>query len=189
MRQWFQLLNLLTLDYHKLVSTFAFNRNLRRYMMANGLAVTSDRRTLFVVDPPVSRIHGRAVQVDPRLTPARPRWVSDFQRLKLLYDESLSDCAFSVNLRRYTTCCGGVRARRGALSRSPRSRRCIPWTTSRCPPTTRLFTAAPSRSPSHTPRCVRQGLTLVHISAQPEPILVIEATASVHFPAQPEPFL
>jgi hypothetical protein len=33
----------------------------------------------------------------------------------------------------------------------------------------------------------RQGLTLVHISAQPEPVLVIEATASVHFPAQPEP--
>jgi len=34
-----------------------------------------------------------------------------------------------------------------------------------------------------------QGLTLVHISAQPEPLSVIEATASLHFPAQPEPFL
>jgi len=33
-----------------------------------------------------------------------------------------------------------------------------------------------------------QGLTLVHNSAQPEPLLVIEATASVHFQTQPEPF-
>jgi len=32
-----------------------------------------------------------------------------------------------------------------------------------------------------------QGLTLAHFSAQPEPVMVIEATAGVHFPAQPEP--
>jgi len=34
-----------------------------------------------------------------------------------------------------------------------------------------------------------QGLTLVHFSAQPEPLLFTEATASVHFSAQPETFL
>jgi len=34
-----------------------------------------------------------------------------------------------------------------------------------------------------------QGLTLVHISAQPEPVWFIEATASVHFSAQPDTFL
>jgi hypothetical protein len=34
----------------------------------------------------------------------------------------------------------------------------------------------------------KQGLALVHISTQPEPNLVIEATSSVHFQAQPEPF-
>jgi hypothetical protein len=38
-------------------------------------------------------------------------------------------------------------------------------------------------------RCWRQGLTLVHFSAQPKPFLVTEATASVHFSAQPETFL
>jgi len=32
----------------------------------------------------------------------------------------------------------------------------------------------------------RQGLTLLHFSAQPEPFLVAEASASVHFSAQPE---
>jgi hypothetical protein len=34
-----------------------------------------------------------------------------------------------------------------------------------------------------------QGLTLVHISAQPEPLLFTGATASVHFSAQPETLL
>jgi len=42
------------------------------------------------------------VQVDTRLTPVRPRvdraW---FQRLKLDYDEPLSNFAFNFNLRRY----------------------------------------------------------------------------------------
>ena len=33
------------------------------------------------------------------------------------------------------------------------------------------------------------GLTLIHFSAQPQPFLVTEATASVHFSAQPETFL
>jgi hypothetical protein len=36
---------------------------------------------------------------------------------------------------------------------------------------------------------VRQGLTLVHFSAQPEPCLVTEATSKVHFSAPPETFL
>ena len=35
---------------------------------------------------------------------------------------------------------------------------------------------------------LRQGLTPVHISAHPEPVLFIAATANVHFPAHPEPF-
>jgi len=35
----------------------------------------------------------------------------------------------------------------------------------------------------------RQGLTLVHFSAQQEPFFVTEATAFVHFSAQPAPFL
>jgi hypothetical protein len=35
----------------------------------------------------------------------------------------------------------------------------------------------------------RQGLTLVHFQAQPEPFLVTEATARVRFSAQPETFL
>jgi len=35
----------------------------------------------------------------------------------------------------------------------------------------------------------KQGLTLVHFSAQPKPFLVTEATASVHFSAQPETLL
>jgi hypothetical protein len=35
----------------------------------------------------------------------------------------------------------------------------------------------------------RQGITLIHLSAQPEPLSVIEATASVHFSAQPETIL
>ena len=34
-----------------------------------------------------------------------------------------------------------------------------------------------------------QGHTLVHISAQPEPVLGIEATSNVDLPAQTEPFL
>jgi len=34
----------------------------------------------------------------------------------------------------------------------------------------------------------RQGLTLPHFSAQPEPFLVSEATTSVHISAQPETF-
>jgi len=34
-----------------------------------------------------------------------------------------------------------------------------------------------------------QELTLVHFSAQPQPFLVTEATASVHFSTQPETFL
>jgi hypothetical protein len=35
----------------------------------------------------------------------------------------------------------------------------------------------------------RQGLTLVHLSAQLKPFLVIDATATVNFSAQPETFL
>ena len=45
-------------------------------------------------------------------------------------------------------------------------------------------TACPLGSPTRG----RQGLTLVHLSAQPKPFLVTEATASVHFSAQPETF-
>jgi len=33
-----------------------------------------------------------------------------------------------------------------------------------------------------------QGLTLVHFSAQPEPLVVTAATATVHCSAQPETF-
>ena len=43
-----------------------------------------------------------------------------------------------------------------------------------------------SRSTAALPRLATphmQGLTLVHISSQPEPVLIIEATASIHFPA------
>ena len=35
----------------------------------------------------------------------------------------------------------------------------------------------------------RQGLTLVHFSAQPEPFLVTGSAAAVNFSAQPETFL
>jgi ATP-dependent Clp protease ATP-binding subunit ClpA len=38
-------------------------------------------------------------------------------------------------------------------------------------------------------RKMGQGCTLVHISAQPEPILVMKAPANVHFSAQPQPIL
>jgi len=41
----------------------------------------------------------------------------------------------------------------------------------------------------HQRHGTRQGLTLVHLSAQPEPFLVTDATASVHFLAQPGTFL
>jgi len=43
------------------------------------------------------------VQVDARLTPGC-LWVdrARFQRLKLKYDEALSNFAFKINLRRYT---------------------------------------------------------------------------------------
>ena len=41
----------------------------------------------------------------------------------------------------------------------------------------------------YNPEYVRQGLTLVHFSAQRELLLVTEATASVHFSAQPETLL
>jgi len=39
------------------------------------------------------------------------------------------------------------------------------------------------------PASTTQGLTLVHSSAQLEPPLVAEATASIHFSAQPETLL
>jgi hypothetical protein len=36
---------------------------------------------------------------------------------------------------------------------------------------------------------ITQGLTLVHFSTQPQPVLVTDATTIVQFPAQPEMFL
>jgi len=42
--------------------------------------------------------HGRAVQVDPKLTRVDRAW---FRRLKLKCDETLSNFAFKFNLRRY----------------------------------------------------------------------------------------
>jgi len=57
---------------------------------------------------------GRAVQVDPPLTPEDRAWV---QRLKLGYGERLSKYAFSFNLRHYKADYGSMLARgNGAIN-------------------------------------------------------------------------
>jgi len=74
----------LKLDHEKLLSNFAFNFNLRRYVQHRLLLHTAQ---------------GEAVQVDP-IKPTLKAPGSE--RLKLKCDILLSACAFNVNLRRYT---------------------------------------------------------------------------------------
>jgi Leucine-rich repeat (LRR) protein len=50
----------------------------------------------------LTSVPGRAVQVDPMLTPGWPRdGRAGFQRLKLQYDEPISDFGYNFNLRHY----------------------------------------------------------------------------------------
>ena len=101
--------NRLKLKCDKLLSSFAFNLNLRRY----------------------SKERGRAVRVDPMKLKLKPPGT---ERLKLKCYILLSTSAFKFNLRRYNEAYA-CRTEMG------------------------------------------QGLTLVHFSAQHEPVLVIEAKA------------
>jgi len=73
----------LKLTYDKLLSTFAFNSNLRRYRM---------------VRRPRAAQHGEAVHVEP-INPVLK--APGTKRLKLEHDELLSSVAFSFNLRCY----------------------------------------------------------------------------------------
>jgi hypothetical protein len=80
----------LKLKCDKLLSSFAFNFNLRHYIAgaAGGRALPGPR--------------GRAVQVDPiKPTLKAP----GTKRLKLKHDEPLSTFAFKINLRRYNVAC------------------------------------------------------------------------------------
>jgi len=77
------------------LSDFAFKFNLRRYNLYN-----FRRRCMNRGSCSGGHSHGRAVQVDsikPKLK------ASGNKRLKLKYDELLSNFAFNFNLRRFTT--------------------------------------------------------------------------------------
>jgi len=76
----------LKLKHVKLLSSFAFNFNLRRYIAALELALLYREG------------RGRAVQVDPM---KRVLKAPGTILLKLRYDEPLSNFAFEFNLRRY----------------------------------------------------------------------------------------
>jgi len=96
---WFQRLKL---QYDELLSNFAFNFNLRRYIKAASslVKVVMRRRTFFSSTWLLSRKAGRC-----RLTVSKPELKAQrlwFQRLKLQYDEPLSNFAFNFNLRRYS---------------------------------------------------------------------------------------
>jgi hypothetical protein len=97
-------------------------------------------------------------------------------RLKLVYDDLLLNVAFKLNARRYSVVAFGIEFIPSAYNSM-----------------TEDTAADRNRLDDQYDHpmlfCYGQGLTLVHTSAQPEPISVIEAAASVHFPAQPEPFL
>ena len=107
------------LKYDKLLSSFAFNFNLRRYIKDCGLiggpVTTAAIDIMFARSAPKGkRILGwedgtfllalASVAVGRcRLTVSKPDFKRAwFQRLKLKCDESLSNFAFNFNLRRYT---------------------------------------------------------------------------------------
>ena len=88
----------LKLRYHKGISNFSFKFNLRRYTRGGG---PGPRRTAGAAarllqqrgsDP------GRAVQVYPIKSTLK---VPGTKRVQLKFDESLSNFAFKINLRRY----------------------------------------------------------------------------------------
>ena len=98
---------------------------------------------------------GRVVQIDPIKLTSK---ASGTKRLKLKYDESLSNAAFKFNLRR----CNRATARARASACACRSSTCC---------------ALP---PCRTCSCAsRQGLTLVHFSAQLEPCLTSKNTQHI----------
>ena len=93
-----------------MVSNFAFNFNLRRYIEGEGyiklpceefgdIDVTASVEITSVTDDLKNTI-GRAVQVDP-FKPTLKAPVT--KRLKLQYDKLVSSVAFNFNLRRYTS--------------------------------------------------------------------------------------
>jgi len=82
---------------YETLSKFAFNFNLRRYTMGPGYATGKQAEP--PLPPPPPPPPGRAVQVEPMKSMLKAPGI---KRLKLEYDEPLSNFAFKFNLRRYS---------------------------------------------------------------------------------------
>ena len=134
----------LKLKYDNLLSSFAFKFSLRRYTQARAEAEVAAAASAEAASRREARLteqRGEAVHV----TPIKPKSkVHKSKRLKLKHDELLSNFAFEFNLRRYNA------ARHRAT-----------W-----PPLRRSCNRSVARGARQ-----RQGPTLVHFSAQPEPFL------------------
>ena len=141
----------LILKYDELLSSFAFNFNLRRHSRVRRCHPRSDR--LHPVD-----VHGKTVQVDP-IKPTLTAPIT--QRFKLKYDKLLSSFAFKFKLRRYKMdfgivldmltpeyFIGGTRTQYTRFD-------VVGW-------------------------C--QGLTLIHVSAEPDVFVTKTAHHSLQFP-------
>jgi len=116
----------------------------------------------------VVRHHGRAVQVDPVKPTVKAPGI---KLLKLKYGKLLSNLAVTFNFHHYTA---GRSAASPPTPRAPRRHRGDPPPRCRC---RRRFGRAPTWPSS------RQGLTLVHFSAQPKPCLT--QTHTLHTPTRP----
>jgi len=81
----------LKLEYDKLLSIFGLEFNLRRYNKAYYKKMCSELVK--------KNFPGRVVQVDPIKPVSKPPGT---KRLKLSYDDPLSNFAFKFNMRRYT---------------------------------------------------------------------------------------
>jgi len=112
----------------------------------------------------VLAILGRAVQVDP-IKPTLNAPGS--MLLKRQYDGPASKFAFNFNLRRYTACSPPRRTVRDWARQTASMCCCGRWRRTRA-------------------RTRRQGLTLVHFSAQPEPFLTLKTSQRrVNTPSTP----
>jgi len=88
----------LKLEYHKPLSTFGFNFNLCRYTVATAAAADATAANTVQTLQSVDAVPGNAVQVDPMKPTLK---APGTERLKLKYDEPISNSAFKFNLRRY----------------------------------------------------------------------------------------
>ena len=83
----------LKLDFDELLSTFAFNFNLRRFIEAEVDVFYDDGNVQL-------ELHGKAVQIEPMIIILK---APETKRFKLKCDKPVSTVAFKSNLRRYST--------------------------------------------------------------------------------------